>query len=211
MTEQKLFAIKAKTKVGEDMKLVVGLGNIGKEYEHTNHNAGFEVLDLVSKKLGLNFNKRGCDADYAEYNNGGEKFIFAMPRTYMNESGKSVKSFLSKFKLKIEDVLVIVDDIDLEPGKIRIRKSGSAGTHNGLKSIIRETGETNFCRIRIGIGSKNEKQDLADFVLSKMRMTDAQKHGLEKGAEAVLSYVDGESFDQIMTKFNGDAEKNGEH
>lgn len=193
------------------MKLIVGLGNIGKEYAHTNHNAGFEVMDLVSKELGLKFNKRGCDADYAEFNQGGEKFIFAMPRTYMNDSGRSVKSFISKFKLNISDVFVIVDDIDLEPGRIRIRKSGSAGTHNGLRSIVHETGETDFCRIRIGIGKKQEKQNLADFVLSKMHMTDSQKHGIEKGAMAVLAIVQGETIDNVMTKFNGDSEKNGEH
>jgi PTH1 family peptidyl-tRNA hydrolase len=193
------------------MKLVVGLGNIGSEYQHTNHNAGFEVLDIVAEKLNFNFNKRGCDADYAEYKTFDEKFIFAKPRTYMNESGKSVKSFLSKFKLETTDVIVISDDIDLEPGKIRVRKSGSAGTHNGLKSIIRETGKEDFARIRVGIGGKHEGQDLADFVLSKMKMSDAQKQGLEKAADAVLAFVSGETADAVMTKFNGDSEKNGKH
>ncbi len=193
------------------MKLVVGLGNIGEAYKHTNHNAGFEVLDILAEKLNLKFNQRGCDADYAEYNHFGEKFIFAKPRTYMNESGRAVKSFMSKFGLAIEDVLIINDDIDLEPGKIRIRKSGSSGTHNGLKSIIRETGSENFARIRVGIGSKHEGQDLADFVLSKMHMSPAQKQGLQRAAEAVFAFVQGDAIDEIMTNFNGDAEKNGKH
>ncbi len=185
------------------MKLIVGLGNIGKEYEHTNHNAGFEVLDLLSKEFDLKFNKRGCDADYSELNFMGEKFIVAKPRTYMNESGRSVKSFVSKFKIDLADVMIINDDIDLEPGHIRIKKFGSAGTHNGLKSIIRELQSENFIRVRVGIGKQKEHQDLADFVLSKMVMSDVQKQGLIRASEAVSAFIHGETIDKIMTKFNG--------
>ncbi len=141
------------------MKLIVGLGNIGKEYENTNHNAGFMVLGKVTERLGVKINNRGCEADYCEYRNEIDKFIFAMPRTYMNESGKSVKSFMKKFNIDISNVLVIVDDIDQNPGEVRLRKSGSAGTHNGLKSIIAETGNQNFLRVRVGIGKQNEHQD----------------------------------------------------
>lgn len=185
------------------MKLVVGLGNIGKEYEKTNHNAGFMVLEILSKKLGLKFNKIGCDADYAEKNINGELIIFAKPRTYMNESGRAVKSFVKKYNIDILDILIINDDIDLPVGSIRVRKSGSAGTHNGLKSIIKELGCDNFSRVRVGIGKQKEHQDLADFVLSNMKMTDSQKDGLLKAAGVVESYVCGESIDNIMTKFNG--------
>lgn len=185
------------------MKLIVGLGNIGAEYEHTNHNAGFEVLDLLAKEYSLKFNKRGCDADYAELNFGGEKFLIAKPRTYMNESGRAVKSFVNKFKISLDNIVIINDDIDLEPGHIRIRKSGSAGTHNGLKSIIRELQSEDFARVRVGIGKQREHQDLADFVLSKMAMTDAQKQGLQRAEEAVSAFINGESIDQIMAKYNG--------
>ena len=118
-------------------------------------------------------------------------------------SGRAVKSFMKKFDIEISDVVVVLDDIDLEPSKIRIRKSGSAGTHNGLKSIIAETKSENFNRIRVGIGKKNEHQDLADFVLSKMRMTNEQVQGLEKATEAVLQIVGGEKIDIVMSKFNG--------
>lgn len=185
------------------MKLIVGLGNIGKEYENTNHNAGFMVLDKVAEKLDVKFSERGCDADYGKFKNGDETFILAKPRTYMNESGRAVKSFMKKFDIEISDVVVVLDDIDLEPSKIRIRKSGSAGTHNGLKSIIAETKSENFNRIRVGIGKKNEHQDLADFVLSKMRMTNEQVQGLEKATEAVMQIVGGEKIDIVMSKFNG--------
>ena len=193
------------------MKLVVGLGNIGTEYAKTNHNAGFMVVDRVAEKCGFSFKNRGCDADYAEYKTTADKFIFAKPRTYMNESGKAVKSLMKKFNIAIFDVFVILDDIDQEPGFVRIRKSGSAGTHNGLKSIIAETGSTDFNRIRVGIGRQQEHQDLANFVLSKMKMTDAQENGLAKATDAVMSLLDGESVDNIMAKVNGGAEKSGKH
>lgn len=193
------------------MKLIVGLGNIGEEFEKTNHNVGFMVLDEVSNQLGFKFKNRGCDSDYGEFKSGEEKFIFAKPRTFMNNSGKAVKSLMKKFDIKIEDVLVVVDDIDQAPGEIRLRKFGSAGTHNGLKSIIFETGSDKFARIRVGIGSKKEGQDLADFVLSKMNFTQEQKKGLEKATSAVIEYTKSVSFDLLMTKFNGNSEKNGTH
>ena len=193
------------------MKLIVGLGNIGKEYADTNHNVGFMVIDRLSEMFGENIKKTGCDADYAEFNKNGEKIILAKPRTYMNESGRAVKSFMKKYGFEIGDVLVINDDIDLEPGFVRIRKSGSAGTHNGLKSIIRETGSGDFNRVRVGIGAKQEHQDLANFVLSKMRMTENQKLGLEKAANAVYDYILGSSVDDIMSKYNGNSNSNGKH
>lgn len=193
------------------MKLIVGLGNIGKEYADTNHNAGFMVIDRVAEMLGESIKKTGCDADYAEFNKNGEKIILAKPRTYMNESGRAVKSFMKKYGFEISDVLVINDDIDLEPGFVRIRKSGSAGTHNGLKSIIRETGSGDFNRVRVGIGSKQEHQDLANFVLGKMRMTENQKQGLEKAASSVYDYILGSSVDEIMSKYNGNSNSNGKH
>ena len=185
------------------MKLIVGLGNIGSEYEKTNHNAGFMVVDRLAEECGFTFKNRGCESDYAEYRNVTDKYIVAKPRTYMNESGKAVKSLMKKFNIDIHDVVVICDDIDQEPGKVRLRKSGSAGTHNGLKSIIAETGSQEFNRLRVGIGRQAEHQDLANFVLSRMKMTDEQKRGLEKAFEATLDYVIGETVDRIMTKYNG--------
>ena len=193
------------------MKLIVGLGNIGSEYESTNHNAGFMVLDKLAEYFGFKFKNRGCESDYAEVNVQGEKFIVAKPRTYMNESGKAVKSLMAKFKVDIKDVLIVNDDIDQDPGKVRIRKSGSAGTHNGLKSIIAETKSQEFVRLRVGIGKQKEHQDLANFVLSKMKMTDEQKFGLEKAFDAVRDFVHGASVDELMTKYNGESGNNGKH
>ena len=185
------------------MKLIVGLGNIGEEYAKTNHNAGFMVVDKLAEKCGFTFKNRGCESDYAEYNSGKDKFIIAKPRTYMNESGKAVKSFMKKFDIDIDDIVIISDDIDTEPGRVRFRKSGSAGTHNGLKSIIAEIGSKDFKRLRVGIGKQKEHQDLANFVLGKMKMTDEQKLGLDKALDAIYDYVDGLSVDNIMSKYNG--------
>lgn len=185
------------------MKIIVGLGNIGDEYAKTNHNAGFMVVDELAEKCGFSFKKRGCDSDYAECNISGEKCIIAKPRTYMNESGKAVKSLIKKFQASIEDVMIVVDDIDTEPGHIRIRKSGSAGSHNGLKSIISELGTTEFKRLRVGIGKQAERQDLANFVLARMKMTDEQKNGLDKATDALYDYVTGHDIDNIMSKYNG--------
>lgn len=185
------------------MKLIVGLGNIGEEYAKTNHNAGFMVVDSLAERCGFNFKNRGCESDYAEYNNQGEKFIIAKPRTYMNDSGKAVRSLMKKFDIDIHDVIVALDDIDTNPGHIRVRKSGSAGTHNGLKSIIAEIGSTEFNRVRVGIGKQNEHQDLANFVLGRMKMTEEQKLGLDKAVDAIYDYIMGTSLDNIMSKYNG--------
>ena len=167
------------------MKLIVGLGNIGEEYAKTNHNVGFMVLDRLAEEFGFSFKNRGCDSDYAEFKNETDKFIVAKPRTYMNESGRAVKSLMKKFNIKITDVVVVNDDIDQEPGRVRIRKNGSAGTHNGLKSVIAETQSQDFVRVRVGIGRQKPHQDLANFVLSKMHMSDEQKNGLNKAFLAV--------------------------
>ena len=185
------------------MKLIVGLGNIGDEYAKTNHNAGFMVVDALSKKCGFTFKNRACDADFAECNISGNKCIIAKPRTYMNESGRAVKSLMKKYKIDIDDVIIVLDDIDTAPGHIRIRKSGSAGSHHGLKSVIAETGTTEFKRLRIGIGKQKENQDLANFVLGRMNMTEEQKLGLDKALDAVYDYAVGYDIDNLMSKYNG--------
>lgn len=193
------------------MRLIVGLGNIGEQYKDTNHNAGFMVADGLAERLGVKFSKRGCDADYAETNVRGCKLILAKPRTFMNSSGLSVKSFVKKFNISTQNILVVSDDIDLEPGKIRVRKFGSAGTHNGLRSIVSELGTEQFCRLRVGIGQRPERFDLADFVLSKMHMTQAQQSGILRAIDAAELFASGEDLEKIMSKYNGEADKNGTH
>jgi len=184
------------------IRLVVGLGNIGKEYEKTVHNMGFIVVDNVASKLNVKFKKKECQAEIAEAYISGEKVILAKPTTYMNNSGIAVKGLAKKYNISPEDIIVVSDDIDLVPGKIRLRLSGSAGTHNGLKSIIAELGSKDFKRVRIGVGRAPEYMDLADFVLSKAVMSDEQKLGIDKGVNAVYDLITGITFENTSQKYN---------
>lgn len=175
------------------MKLVVGLGNPDRCYSRTFHNLGFLAIDALAEKLGAHFTKRVCDGLVAECMVGGEKVFLIKPLTYMNLSGIAVDKMMRKFKIKIEDVFVFVDDIDLPLGKIRYRENGSAGTHNGLKSIVNETGSINFKRIKIGIGRDEKFADLADYVLSRIpdeKMEIIEKE-IEEGTEMVIKMLNG--------------------
>lgn len=156
------------TKAGDDnLYVIVGLGNPGKDYRDTRHNIGFTTIDLIAKKNNIQVNKIKFKAVYGEGFIEGEKVILVKPQTYMNNSGISVKEIFSYFEFPIENLIVIVDDIDIDFASIRIKKKGSAGTHNGLKSIIYHLKRDDFPRVKIGVGKKHSKQDLANFVLSR--------------------------------------------
>lgn len=185
--------------------IIVGLGNKGLEYRNTRHNIGFMVIGEVAKKLNLTFKKSECKSLTATYYVKGKPQVLAKPQTYMNLSGQSVKELMGKYKESIDNVVVICDDIDLPIGSIRIRKSGSGGTHNGLKNIISETGSKEFIRIRIGVGAKpNKEMDLADYVLgrfSKMELEELTP-SIERAAEGIIELIEGKSIDQVMQKYN---------
>ncbi len=149
------------------MYLVVGLGNPEKKYFNTYHNIGFLTVDKLAEMLGAKFSKTYSMASVAETNYEGKKIILAKPNTYMNLSGNSVLSFKNKFKLKNSEIIVVVDDIDLPKGTFRYREAGSAGTHNGMRSIVQNIG-TDFKRVRIGIKPDEKPYDLADYVLSNI-------------------------------------------
>ncbi|MBE7082138.1 MAG: aminoacyl-tRNA hydrolase [Clostridiales bacterium] len=171
------------------MKLIVGLGNPDRKYERTYHNVGFRAVEKFADVIGACFTKRMCDGVVAESYYNGQKLLLLKPMTYMNLSGIAIRQIMQKFKIAIEDVFVFVDDIDLPLGKIRFRESGSAGTHNGLKSIVNELGDTNFKRIKIGVGRDEKFVDLADFVLSripddKLEIIDKE---IEEGIELLKS------------------------
>lgn len=187
---------------GIKMKIIIGLGNFGKEYEKSCHNAGFMVIDKVLEQLKLIKNKQMCDGQVWETNIGGEKIYFVKPTTYMNLSGRCVKSLMEKFKCDIQDLLVVVDDIDIPAGSVRIRKKGSAGTHNGLRSIV-EYCSTEFARIRVGCDKPNPHQSLADFVLSSVPASSNFYKGIEKASLAVIDYINGRTLDSVMQKYNG--------
>lgn len=143
-------------------------GNPGKEYEKTRHNAGFIVVDEMAKMANIDINKNKFDALVGEYMHNGEKIMLVKPQTYMNLSGESIRQIVDFYKVDLEDLIVIYDDIDIELGKIRIRPSGSPGTHNGMRNITELLGSDKFPRVRMGTSRPPEYMDLKDFVLAKM-------------------------------------------
>ncbi len=187
------------------MKLIVGLGNPDKQYEKTFHNMGFICVGDVAEILDAKFKKKECEASVAEAFVNGEKVIIARPLTYMNNSGRAVKQLMSKYKIAEEDLLVIYDDYDLPKGKIRIRAAGSAGTHNGMRSIIGETGLKNFARIRVGIRDEEVNIPIINYVLSEIRKDDYELFAAacKKAGEAAAEFARGVSIDNVMCKFNG--------
>jgi PTH1 family peptidyl-tRNA hydrolase len=152
------------------MFLIVGLGNPGKKYEHTRHNVGFDALDILSDMWKLSVDKSRNKATVGEGSVYGQRVALAKPQTFMNDSGLSVVQLLGWYKTPIENMMVVVDDIDLPLGAVRMRKQGSAGTHNGMRSIIRLTGKDAFPRVRVGIGKPEHPQhNLKDYVLTQYR------------------------------------------
>lgn len=184
------------------MLLFVGLGNPGKEYEHTRHNMGFDVLSLFSSKyLKQDISKKGFQGEYLKTTYKGEQVIFLKPHTYMNLSGHSVIDIAHFFKVDIKDIVVIYDDMDLEPGKIRLRPSGSSGGHKGIKSIIENFGNDKIKRIRVGVGKDN--YSVIDYVLEKP--TKEQQtlidQALNKACDAIEDIIVN-GFEHAMCHYN---------
>ena len=186
------------------MYLIVGLGNPEKQYETTFHNLGFIAVGDVAEKLGVKFNKKECEASVAITQVNGAKVILARPLTYMNNSGRAVKQLMSKYKIAEENLLVIYDDYDLPKGKVRIRAGGSAGTHNGMRSVIGETGLKNFPRIRIGIRDEEVNIPIINYVLAQMRKEDYElfANACAKAGEAAAEFAKGVDIEKIMCKYN---------
>ena len=148
--------------------LIIGLGNPGEKYAHTRHNAGFEVMDLLEKQYAVTLRKKVLQPwAAAEWTDGRKKIVLCKPLTFMNNSGIAVKKLMDRFGVPPEQVLILYDDIDLPPGKVRVRKNGGPGTHNGMRSIVKETGTDAFPRIRVGTGDRPAGQDLVNWVLGR--------------------------------------------
>ena len=186
------------------MYVIVGLGNPGKQYEHTRHNVGFDVIDILAEEYGISVTKIKHKALIGEGRVGTEKVLLVKPQTYMNLSGETLIDIYNYYKVHPENIVVIYDDIDLDVGKIRIRKKGSAGTHNGMRSIIKCLGLSDFPRIRVGVSRPRPGQDLADFVLSRFRKEEADDlaTGLDKAYRAVDCMIR-ENIDKAMNQYNG--------
>ncbi len=185
--------------------LIVGLGNPGREYEKTRHNCGFRALDILAENLNCKVDKLKFQGLYGQSNYGGRKVFLLKPQTFMNLSGRSVLQLSAYFNIPPQRIIVMFDDISLEPGRLRIRPDGSAGGHNGIKSIIQEIGSQSFPRVKIGVGAKPHPQyDLADWVLSAFTAQEekALAVSLKNAADAALTIIN-RGVPEAANKFNG--------
>ena len=188
-----------------DPWLIVGLGNPGKEYERTRHNCGFRAIDVLAQKLGCKVDKSKFQGLYGQASYNGTKLLLLKPLTYMNLSGRSVLQLSAWFNVPPQRIIVLFDDISLEPGRLRIRADGSAGGHNGIKSIISEVGSQDFPRVKIGVGGKaHPEQNLADHVLSTFSALEEKALGsaLERAADAALCIID-HGVPEAANRYNG--------
>ena len=188
-----------------DTWLIVGLGNPGREYERSRHNCGFRAVDILAEKLGCKIDRAKFQGLYGQTTYKGKKLMLLKPMTYMNLSGRSVLQLSAYFSIPPQKIIVMFDDISLEPGRLRIRADGSAGGHNGIKSIIQELGSQTFPRVKIGVGAKpHPDYDLADWVLSSFSAQDekALAVSLPNAAEAALAIIES-GVPEAANKFNG--------
>lgn len=186
------------------MYIIVGLGNPGSKYAHTRHNAGFDTIDMLAEANKISILEAKHKALIGKGYIGGEKVILAKPMTYMNLSGESVRELVNYYKVDETDSLIVIyDDISLNPGQLRIRKKGSAGGHNGIKNIIAQLGHDEFMRIKVGVGEKPKGYDLADYVLGHFSKEEQElmNDGYEKAAEAAVVMML-EGCDSAMNKYN---------
>lgn len=185
------------------MYLIVGLGNPGKEYENTRHNMGFKVLNKLSKKYNIPITKSKFNGKYGTGIIENEKVILLEPQTYMNLSGEAIRSMLDFYKVDYSNLLVIYDDIDVEPGKVKIRTKGGPGTHNGMKSVVKEIGTEEFPRIRVGIGQPIIKLAMIDYVIGYVPEEELTilEEGIEK-AEKAIEEILKHGINYAMNKFN---------
>ncbi len=189
--------------------MIVGLGNPGNEYADTRHNTGFMVIDALARMLNIEVKQRKFGARFGTGEFSDKKLILLKPWTYMNRSGQAVATAIGFYKLALSDLLVVTDDLALEPGRIRLRSKGSAGGHNGLSDIIEKIGTTEFARCRVGIGNESDelRQSQVDYVLGKP--TDTQRplmaEAIENAKNAVLCWIE-YGIDTAMNKFNSNSE-----
>ena len=184
--------------------LIVGLGNPGKDYTRTRHNCGFRAIDILAQQLGCKIDKGKFQGLYGQVTRDGKKLFLLKPQTYMNLSGKSVLQLSAYYNIPPQRIIVMFDDISLVPGRLRVRAEGSAGGHNGIKSIIQELGSQEFPRVKIGVGAKTPEQDLADWVLSGFTASEekALAPALQNAADAALYLIEN-GVSATANRYNG--------
>ena len=185
------------------MYLIVGLGNPESDYSRTRHNMGFDVINKLAEKFDIKVNKSKFKAEYGTGTINDEKVVLVKPQTYMNLSGEAVQEFVNFYKIENKDLIVIYDDIDTTPGKIRIRKVGGPGTHNGMKSVVGCLNTEDFTRVRVGIGMPEFKHDLINYVIGHVPDEEYNKlqEGVKLAAEAVEEILK-KGIDSAMNKYN---------
>lgn len=191
------------------MYIIVGLGNPGRQYAHTRHNVGFDTIDVLADRYGISVDAKKHKAIYGKGIMEGQRVVLAKPQTYMNLSGESVRELIDFYKVdEEEELIVIYDDISLDPGQLRLRTKGSAGGHNGIKSIIAHLGGQVFKRIKVGVGEKPRGYDLADYVLGHFSKGDREQiaDALERAADAIAKIMT-EDMDAAMNQYNKKVEK----
>lgn len=185
------------------MYLVVGLGNPGIEYEKTRHNMGFQTIDKLANHYEIAITRRKFEGLYGDGRIKGEKVILLKPQTFMNLSGKCIAPFMEYYKLELENIMIVYDDMEIEPGFIKIRKKGGAGSHNGMKSIIQELQTQEFARVRVGIGEPQNKQESIAHVIGAVEKEEWEilEQGTDLAVKAVESIIE-EGIDIAMNQFN---------
>lgn len=185
------------------MNLIIGLGNPEKDYANTRHNMGFDVINLLAQKYDIEISKSKFKSLYGDGFIEGKKVILLKPQTFMNLSGEAVSEIVNFYKLSLDDIIVIYDDLDIEPGKIRVRKSGSPGSHNGIKSVTHYLKTNNFSRVRVGIGKPEEGIDLIEYVIGAISSEEKEKlsEGVKKASDAVIEILKN-NIDIAMNKYN---------
>lgn len=184
------------------MKAIIGLGNPGRKYKKTRHNVGFRVVDRAAEKLGIDLKQKQFKSIMGEAR-ASEKVVLMKPQTYMNVSGEAVKELVSFYKLEPASLLIVYDDLDLPPGRIRLRLKGGAGGHNGIKSVIQHLGERDFNRLRIGIGRPEPGTDVVGHVLTSFSPSEKgeMKQAVEQASDAVLDWLE-RPFSDVMNSYN---------
>ena len=186
------------------MYIIVGLGNPGEKYAHTRHNVGFEVIDILADRIGIHVDEKKhkglCGRGVLE----GQKVVLVKPQTFMNASGECVRAVADFYKVTEEEIILVYDDISLEPGRLRVRGQGSAGGHNGIKNIIAHLGSQEFPRVKVGIGEKPKGMDLADYVLSHFSKGEWEQmeEAFRNAADAVTVLIS-QGTEEAMNRFNG--------
>lgn len=185
------------------MYIIAGLGNPGSNYEGTRHNVGFSAIDELARRLNISVNRIKFKGLVGEGKVGSEKVYLIKPQTYMNKSGESIREICNFYKVEPNNLIVLVDDIDIEFASVKIKKRGSAGTHNGLKSIISQLQSDDFPRIKIGVGRQNTNEDLASFVLSGFSKQDREKinETIETAVDGAIEIIEN-GIDSAMNKYN---------